>query len=143
QVDVLIDRLLATRPEVGAATAAMRVAPESIEDFEAAFIATELAMRSWTASLNDRSYESVRLMSLALQANSRDRCVSYDIADRMYATLDQAFDSGLGRRAALTRIVSIRPDHVAAIKDLWQLEREQGNDERAAYYRTLLEGLSP
>lgn len=144
QVGTLIEGLLAVRPGVEQASEALDVPPEAREQFEAAYIATELAMRAWVASFKDRPSESLRLMSLALQANPRDRWVGYDIADRMYATLDQALANGLDRRTALERILSIRPDHVAAIRDLWRLERELGEEPaRAEHYRQLLERLSP
>lgn len=140
---VLTEQLLRQRPPVEVAAAMLDIPDGQLEAFEAAYIATELAMLGWVASINNRPSEGARLLRMALEANPRDRWIGYDIADRMYASLDQGMRMGIDRRTALERILSIRPDHVEVLHDLWQLELDDGNVARATEYRDRLEGLTP
>lgn len=139
----LTDRLLEDRPSVETAAAQLAIPPEFIEAFEAAYIATELATLAWVAALGDRPSEAARLMRMALEANPRDRWISYDIADRMYASLDQGMRLGIDRRTALERVLAIRHDHFEVLFELWQLETEAGNREEEARYRNILRRLAP
>ncbi len=139
----LIQRLLQQRPSVEMAGRTLRVPPEKREQFERAYIASELAMRSMLATLNGKTEEARKLMRFAYDANPRDRWVGFDIADSMFASLEQAASMGMDRRQALTRILSIRPDHAGAVKALWKLERDAGNQEQADNYLLYLRELSP
>ncbi len=139
----LIQRLLQQRPPVEEAGRVLGVPGEHTEAFERAYIASELAMRSLYATLNDQDEEAQKLIRFAYDANPKDRWVGFDIADRMYASLSQAVGKGLDRRKALLKILSIRPDHAAAVKELWQLENAQGNQEKADNYLIYLRELSP
>ncbi len=139
----LTGRLLDDRPSVDAAAATLAIPDEYREAFEAAYIATELATLAWAASLGNRPSEAARLMRMALEANPLDRWISYDIADRMYASLDQGISLGIDRRTALQRILAIRPDHVEALVELWRLEAEAGDREAAARYRGDLRLYAP
>ncbi len=139
----LTGRLLADRPSVEAAAAMLEIPAENFEAFEGAYIATEIATLAWVASLSDRAQEAARLMHMALEANPRDRWISFDIADRMYASLDQGMSLGIDRRTALERILSIRPDHIEVLHALWRLEAGAGNQVLAARYRDSLRELAP
>lgn len=142
-MSLLILRLLQQRPPVEAASAALRVPVENREVFERAYIASELAMRSLNATMNNQPREAQKLIRFAYDANSRDRWVGFDIADKMFASLAQATGKGMDRRDALLKILSIRPDHAGAVKALWQLEKESGNREKADNYLIYLRELSP
>jgi spermidine synthase len=139
----LTGRLLADRPDVDTAAALLGIPSDYFEAFESAYVATEIATLAWVASLGGRSSEAVRLMRMALDANPRDRWISFDIADRMYASLDHGAGPGIDRRAALERINAIRPDHVEVLHELWRLEAEAGNDDDAARYLQMLRNLAP
>jgi len=142
-MNLLLKRLLQKRPPVEEAGRALKVLPKDRESFERAYIASELAMRSLNATLNAQSLEAQKLIRFAYDANPQDRWVGFDIADKMFASLAQATDNGFDRRAALLTILSIRPDHTGAVKALWQLEMDAGNQEKADNYRLYLRELSP
>lgn len=136
-------QLLRQRLPVEQAAADLAVPPQHFADFESAFIATELAMLGWVASMSGKPSESSRLMRMALEANPLDRWIGYDIADRMYATLDQGISLGIDRRSALERILAIRPDHADSLYALVQLEEQAGEVGEAALYRARLRQISP
>lgn len=139
----LTGRMLAGRPSVEEAAALLGIPAEYFEAFESAYIATEIATLAWVASLSNRAQEAARLMHMALEANPLDRWISFDIADRMFASLDQGVSLGIDRRTALERILVIRPDHVEALRELWQLEAAAGNQVQALRYRDSLRELAP
>lgn len=143
QVDALLDRLLAMRPDVEEAADLLKVDADSREAFERAYIATELAMRAWVLSFDARATEPLRLMQLAGQANPLDRWAGFYVADRMYESLDAAIARGIDRRAALERILEIRPDHTAALEDLWRHVAETGDSGEAEMLFRRLRILSP
>ncbi len=142
-MSLLLKRLLQQRPPVEEAGRMLRVPLKDKEAFERAYIASELAMRSLGAALNEQSLEAQKLIRFAYDANPKDRWVSFDLADKLFASLARVTDKGFDRRAALLRILSIRPDHTAAVKALWQLEMDAGNQEKADDYRIYLRELSP
>jgi len=142
----LLDYLLALRPDVEQAAAALHIEPGQLPDFERAYVATELVVRSWQASLQTQqaeAYQSQRLLRLAYEANKDDRWIGFSIADQMLASLPAAVARGEDERKVLHTILSIRPDHVGALKALWQLERSAGNSGLANEYLARIRELSP
>src|SRR3569623_1516028 len=122
----LLDYLLALRPDVEQAAAALRIDPARVTDFERAYVGTELVVRSWEAALHEdpqAGYQAQRLLRLAYEANRSDRWIAFAVADRMLAALPP----GPAGREALLTILTVRPDHVGALKALWRLEGAAGN----------------
>jgi spermidine synthase len=140
---VMLEYLLGLRTDLAQGVMRLHVPDEHQPDFERAFIATELAVRSWLATLDGRINESQRLTRLSYEANNRDRWIGFDLADKMYATLDQAVHAGRDKREALETILAIRPDHIATLKALWRLELGEGNQSRADEILERLQLLSP
>jgi spermidine synthase len=110
---------------------------------ERTYIATDLAMRSWLASLRDDAARAQRLIRFAYQANPNDRWIGFSLADDMLATREQAAEHGMDLRQALERVLEIRPDHAETLRALWRLEREAGNAEVAESYLRRLAAVSP
>lgn len=145
-LDALLGYLLSLRPSVEEAEQELDIDPGQTREFERAYIATELATRSWRAALRGGPAENMkaqRLLRLAYEANPRDRWISFRLADEMFVSLPQALKGGRDRRRALLELLAVRPDHVGALKAMWRLEQEQGNIQRAEEYRARVRFLSP
>ncbi len=142
-LSILLEQLLPQRPSVEEAVSALNIPPLYLPEFDRAYIASELAIRSWLASLHQQSQESQRLLRIAYQANSRDRWITTDLADRMLASLPQAIAQGIDKRSALEEILTASPDHVAALKALRAAEFERGNTRRADELRAHIVTLAP
>ncbi len=140
---VLMEWLLQQRPHLNQAHQALQVEVAQAELFERGYVATELALRAWVAELKGDARQGQRLLQLAYQANPDDRWVSGALADRMYASLQSMAAQGADPRKALEAILFIRPDHVDALRALWQLELAEGNKSRADEYRHMLLKHSP
>ena len=143
---MLLEYLLAIRPAVQESEVKLKIHPEFSAKFEQAYIATELAVRSWDAALQGdqaNAFEAQRLLRLAYEANHDDRWVTFSLADQMMKSLPQMVANGQDRRSLLQAILSIRPDHIGALKALWQLELKTGNVKMAGYYRERVVEMSP
>lgn len=134
--------LLQSRPSMETAAALLHVADSDKEDFERAYGATELMMRSWLATSQGATQQASRLMYLAYQANGKDRWIAYALADSMLSSLAQARERGLSEQEALQKILRINPQHVEALRSLWRLQRQAGDVEAESSRARLLE-LSP
>ncbi len=143
---VLMEWLLQQRPHVDQAAQRLAVDTRHYEMFKRGYVATEFSMRSWIMELRGDSDKANQLLQLAYQANPKDQWVSSALADRMFASLSQysaqIFAQGMSERDALTAILSIRPDHVEALRSLWRLEQQAGTP-KAAEYRQRLQLISP
>lgn len=140
---VLLDYLLRQRPHVTIAAQKLHVDDSSYAAFERAYVATELAHRSWLALLRKRYREGQRLLKLAYQANPADRWISFAVADAALESYDSAQPAGVSELEALQSILRICPDHPQVLKRLWLLEERQGNLEKALQYRAQFSQLSP
>ena len=134
--------LLQIRPNMQHAMALLGVRKADKENFERAYAATELMVRSWLADMQGGALQADRLISLAYQANPHDRWVQYALADSMFASLAQARTHGLSEEQALQRILYINPWHVGALRALWKLQRRAG-DAQASVTLARLRKLSP
>ena len=135
--------LLDHRPPVATAIGGLGLAAADAAALERAYIATDLAMRSWLANLQGDSAQSNRLIRFAYQANPNDRWVGFSLADGMLAAVGRAQDMGMTRSAALEKILDIRPDHAETLRALWRLERDAGDMQAAARYLRRLAAVSP
>ena len=139
----LLEWLLTRRPAVEQAAAELGTPAEDFTALERAYIATDLGLRSWVAALRGADTESIRLIRYAYQANTRDRWVSYSLADDMYESLSQSSLAGDEQRRALITILAVRPDHSEALRALWRLERDAGDPSAAGSYLARLRAVSP
>ncbi len=139
----LLEWLLQQRPHVSQAQQALAVSAADAELFERGYVATELALRSWVATLKGDEQQGQKLLRLAYQANPQDRWVTGAIADSMYASIAQMDVRGLDKRQILETIITIRPDHVDALRELWRMASMAGRREQAGFYRQRLQQLSP
>ena len=139
----LLEWLLQQRPHVTQAQQALAVNAESVELFERGYVATELSIRSWIATLKGDEQQGQKLLRLAYQANPQDRWVTGAIADRMYASVEQLASQEVEKRQVLETIIAIRPDHVDALRELWRLAVAEGNVDQTEFYRQRLEEISP
>lgn len=147
EFDRVLAWLLERRPAPEEAAAALGVAAAERENMERAYIAADLALRAWLASLQGDTSRSNRLIRFAFEANPRDRWVGFSLADNMLAALEQIDDAGSGRGLdrvqALEAVLSVRPDHVDTLRALWLLAREAGDEARMRDYLSRLSDLSP
>ncbi len=138
----MLEWLLAQRPTPEAAWRLLGFEGHPHPDFEGAYVATELAMRSWLASIRGRNGEAQRLLRFAYEANPLDRWVGYGLADRLYASLP-ALDEQT-RWQVLQKILEIRPDHVQALREVLRMELAREPESPAvARYRQRLQTLAP
>ena len=135
--------LLESRPEVDAAKSLLSVSNTDRERFGRAYIATELAVRAWVASISGDTEKAGNLIWLAYQANPQDHWIADALADNMLQSLSQARQRGLSEREALQRILKVSPNFAGALRAFWHLELSAGNREAAERYRMRLLAISP
>lgn len=135
--------LLESRPDVDAAKDILSVGNTDRERFGRAYIATELAVRAWDASISGDPEKAGNLIWLAYQANPQDHWIADALADNMLQSLPQARLQGLSEREALDRILKVSPKFVGALRAFWHLELSAGNREAAERYRMRLLAISP
>jgi spermidine synthase len=134
--------LLARRPTLEQAAAALSVSPSQQEGFKRAFIGTELLVRSELANSQGSALEADHLLGLAFEADPHDRWILDAVSDRLLASIDAAPERGLSREDLIRRILGINPGSVDAWRALWSLQRARGDSGAAASRARMLE-LSP
>jgi spermidine synthase len=139
----LMSWLLQQRPAPDAAMKILGIANTDKGSFGRAYIATELTMRSWIASIQGNEEKAGNLIWLAYQANPQDHWIADALADNMFQSISQASQHGLSRREALQKILKVSPNFVGAIRALWHLEQSVGNKDLAERYRLRLLAVSP
>ena len=139
----LMNWLLRQRPAPEQAAGDIGLDRSAYDEFERAYMATGLAMRSWLETLQNRDGNAGKLLRFAYQANPRDRWVGMMLADRMLASIDQAQHMGMSRRQALLAILRVRPDHAETLRALWKLEEREGNTDQARLYWQRLRKIDP
>jgi spermidine synthase len=139
----LLQWLLQQHPEANTAIKILGVAAEQQNEFGRAYMATDLAVRGWLASIQGDAEKSGRLNWLAYQANPQDHWIAIGLADNMLSSLPQASQHGISERDALLRILRVDPSHTGALRSLWHLEQTAGNKQEAEQYRLRLLSISP
>lgn len=142
-ISKILDWLLSIRSPLSKASDALQVSETNFPQFERAYAATELAHRSWIAILQGRAGEGQRLLPLAYQANDKDRWIGFALADGVLADRPAALARGLDDRQLYESVLRIRPDHTEALRGLWHLAREMGDESLVKQYRERLAELSP
>jgi hypothetical protein len=139
----LLQWLLQQHPEVNTAMNILGVATEQQNEFGRAYMATDLAVRGWLASIQGDAEKSGRLIWLAYQANPQDHWIADGLADNMLSSLAQASQHGISERDALQRILKIDPSHTGVLRALWHMEQTAGNKQEAEQFRLRLLSISP
>jgi spermidine synthase len=139
----LMSWLLQQHPGPDAAMKILGIGNTDRERFGRAYIATELTVRSWVASIRGDAAKAGNLIWLAYQANPQDRWIADALADNMLQSISQASQHGLSKREALQKILKVSPNFVGALRALWHLEQSEGNTELAERYRLRLLAVSP
>jgi len=139
----LLGYLIKHRPHVSKAAKELKIDKANYPAFERAYIATELAHRSWLAMLQNNAREAQRLLRLAYQANPSDHWISDAVADATLENYDAFKPPGVTEKSVLEAVLKIRPDHSGALKRMWLLEAEGGNLDAANYYKKQFAEISP
>ena len=139
----LLEWMLEHRPNVDTATNILAVKKDDREQFGRAYIATELTVRAWVASIQGDPAKAGKLVWLAYQANPQDRWIADALADNMLESLPEASQHGLSEREALQRILKVSPNFAGALRAFWHLEKAAGNSGEAEHYRSRLLAVSP
>lgn len=134
--------LLEGRPRLQDVTAQWAVPAGESDEFERAYIASELAVRSWHNRLSGRQQESLRLLRLAYEANPRDRWIADQLADEMLLSVVSGATPGMSRREALAAVLAVAPDHPDALELMWRTLRDSG-DEGSNALRERLQVIDP
>jgi spermidine synthase len=139
----LMSWLLRRHPDADTAMKILGIGADDRNRFGRAYVATELAVRAWTSSIQGDEAKAGRLIWLAYQANPQDHWIANELADNMLQSLPQASQHGLSKREALQRILKVYPKFVGALRALWHLEQTEGNLQEAEHYRLRLLAISP
>jgi len=135
--------LLRQRVSVAAAMTMLHVDEAQRIHFTRGFAATALNMRGELASLRGDEGRAQRLVRMAWDANPNDRWAGFSLADRMFAARNEAVRYGYDERQGLQRILSIRPDHLPALRALLRLDEQQGRTAEAEQLRRRIRDISP
>ncbi len=140
--DVLTE-LLKLRPDTDGAGKMLNLKSSDMQYFERAYLATDMAVRSWTAFIQLEQEKATRLIWLAYQSNPEDVWIAHTLADIMRESISSASSHGLSERDALLRVLKIYSNHVETLRALWHLEQAAGNRQAAEGYRSRLLQISP
>jgi len=140
---IILHELLKRRPHVSKAVEDLQINESNKDQFERAYIATELAQRSWLALLQKKNSEGQRLLKLAFQANPRDRWIGMAVADASLENYDLSKPDDVSEEKVLQAVLKIRSDHANALKRLWKLYEQNDDEEKAQEYKLRFEKLSP
>ena len=139
----LMSWLMRRHPEVDAASDMLGVAAHDRGAFGRAYMAATLTAESWISAIRGDESKSVQMIWMAYQANPHDHWIANALADSMMQSLTQAREHGLSEREALQRVLKISPDHLGALRAMWQLEKAAGNLHEAEQYRLKLLAAAP
>ncbi|MHB1238761.1 MAG: fused MFS/spermidine synthase, partial [Gallionella sp.] len=139
----LMQWLLQRHPDANNAMKILGIGAENMNQFGRAYVATELIVRAWVASIQGDAEKAGNLIWVAYQANPQDHWIANALADNMLMSLSQAGEHGLSPRQALQRILDFNPNFVGALRAIWHLERSAGNTKESESYRLRLLAISP
>jgi len=131
------------RPDIQLALKELRVESGDVEQFSNAYESSVFYYASWISYFSGKDLQSERQLMKAYELNKNDQWVGFGIADSMYASLSQAKVSGIDELTALKRILSIRPDHIGALKELLRISVDKGFVEQSNTLKAKLRQLSP
>jgi spermidine synthase len=135
--------LLQQRPKPRELLAHWQLAKPDTPGVASAALATDAMMHAWEAMFSGRSENVPSFMRLAYEANPRDRWVGFAVADAMANRIRQLQLDGAQAEKAWQRVLSVRPDHVVALRALWHLALTHGDTQRASALFSRLQRLIP
>lgn len=139
----ILNWLLQNRPKPKLLLQHWGVGQEDTTKVVSAALATDSMMHAWRAMFSGRRGSVMSFIKLAYEANPQDRWVGFAVADAMADRLHQLQLPPEKEERGWKRVLSIRPDHVAALRTLWHMMEKQGHKARAAAYLAALEKLVP
>lgn len=135
--------LLQQHPAPEEAMQLLGVSNEDKSKFGRAYVATELTTRAWISSIQGDTSKANNLIWLAYQANPQDHWIAGSLADSMLQSISQGRQRGLSEQEALKKILTIDPDFVSALRQMWHLEQKEGNIQEAERNRLKIREISP
>ncbi len=138
----LLNYLLQNRVSVKNAMLELAIEQAGKEEFERAFIGTDLAHRSWLALLTKQTQKGQRDLQFAYKANPKDRWIGFAIADGVMASLPP-HNNAPNTKIILESVLKVRPDHPEALRRLWQIAQQAGDIQVADSLRKRLLAISP
>lgn len=143
--------LLAHRPAVGDAVSDLNIPEQYVADFSQAYNATGQAYKAWAEILGGLQQKGLTTMRQAYALNPTDRWVADALANSIWDQLLQVRQKNINPQQVFGRqesevieaVLRLAPDHVGALKALWQQARVAGNADLAASYRQHLVRISP
>ena len=136
--------LLGRRPSAEAAALALRIPAADRERFARAYQATTMAQQSNALSADPtRTREAQQLLLRANRLNPVDWVTSMTLAEMIMASIQVTMPEGAARVAALDRMLEIRPDYAAALRERWLIEARSGRTATANGYLERLRRVSP
>lgn len=135
--------LLQQHPAPEEAMQLLGVSNDDKSKFGRAYVATELTTRAWIASIQGDTAKANNLIWLAYQANPQDHWIAGALADSMLQSISQGRQRGLSEQEALKKILTIDPNLVSALRQMWHLEQKEGNIGEAESYRMKIHEISP
>ena len=97
----------------------------------------------WLAYFSGKNLESQKILSTAYAINPDDQWIGFGMADTMFASIDQAIKSGMSEKEALEKILTIRPNHIAALKRKLMLAKHKGNAKEIEQLKSAIFQISP
>lgn len=142
-VAAILDWLLHVRPKPEFLLHRWHVAAEDAGAVAGAALATDAMMHAWEAMFSGRSRSVPQFLRLAYEANTHDRWAGFALADAMVRRLERVSLSRAQMEKGWRRVLSVRPDHVPALRALWHLLRAHGDRRQAAGLLIRLRKLAP
>jgi len=139
----LLEFMFKIRSPFEQAKTTLKIKVQDVEKYKAVNQASFLYYRSWLAYFSGQNLESQKLLSIAYDLNINDKWIGFGMADAMFASLNQAVQSGMPRKDALNKIIMIRPDHIGALKVLLDIARQEGDKATAQEFLKRIKHLSP
>jgi len=145
QIDLseLLAFLSRNRPRADVAVLDLMIGKSDSDYFKQAYMASEMYVESWSAYFRGQSEESQKLLSMAYSANPDDQWIGFGLADAMFGSVEQATNQGYSEQEILEKILSIRPDHIDALKASMHLHKNKGDSGKVKQLVERLRELSP
>ena len=139
----ILSWLLQTRPKPRDLLAHWHLDKAALPGVVSASLATYAMMHAWEAMFSGRSQSVSSFIRLAFEANPRDRWVGFAVADAMANRIKSLKLDDAKAKKAWERVLSVRPDDIAALRALWHLARKHGDKQQAGALLARLERMIP
>jgi len=145
QIDLsaLLGFMMKNRPNQVAAATELGVAKDDLPYFNQVYISSEMYMQSWMAYFSGNQQESQKLLSMAYATNPDDQWIGFGLADAMFGSLADGVSQGYDEKIILNKILSIRSDHLEALRRTMHINQEAGNTKVAKRIKNQMKLLAP